>query len=66
MSHSITQGLHHDLVEQLQTLDTRFLLAVHRDDVDIAAICRRVLAERGLDGTGRWVGFAAAAEWFGI
>lgn len=62
MPHSMTQGLQHDLAEQLAALDTRFLLAIHHGDVDVLGVVRRLLAERGIDGTGRWVGFAPAAE----
>ncbi|WP_282265500.1 hypothetical protein [Stenotrophomonas sp. PS02298] len=62
MPRAISQGLEHDLAEQLSALDTRFLLAIHHGDVDVQAVARRLLAERGIDGTGRWVGFAPAAE----
>lgn len=55
-----SQGIDRDLAEQLQTFDTRFLLAIHHGDVDVAELARRELASRGLDGTGRWVGFAEA------
>ncbi len=61
-----SQGLNLDLGEQLQTFDTRFLLAIHHGDVDVVAIARRELAMRGLDGTGRWVGFAKAGEVLGV
>lgn len=66
MSQYPSQGIEHDLTEEFQTLDTRFLLALHHGDVDPVAIARRVLANRGLDGTGRWVGFAAAGEELGV
>lgn len=59
MSHP-SQGIDRALAEQLQTFDTRFLLAIHHGDVDVAELARRELASRGLDGTGRWVGFAEA------
>lgn len=59
-------GIGNDLAEVLQTFDTRFLLALHHGDVDLVRIARRELANRGLDGTGRWVGFAEAGEALGV
>jgi hypothetical protein len=61
-----SQGLDLDLSEQLQTFDTRFLLAIHHGDVDVAVLARRELAMRGLVGSGRWVGFAKAGERLGV
>lgn len=61
-----SQGIDRDLAEQLQTFDTRFLLAIHHDDVDILTLVRQELASRGLDGTGRWVGFAEAGAALGV
>jgi hypothetical protein len=66
MSQHPSQGIDHDLTEEFQTLDTRFLLALHHGDVDAVAIARRVLANRGLDGSGRWVGFADAGDSLGV
>lgn len=57
-----SQGIDRDLAEEIQTLDTRFLLAIHHGDVDVVKLARRELASRGLDGRGRWVGFASAGE----
>ena len=62
MSGGITQGIDRDLAKQLQTLDTRFLVAIHHGDVDVVALARRELMSRGLNGDGRWVGFAKAGE----
>lgn len=62
MNDRITQGIERDLAEHLQVLDTRFLLAIHHGDVDVALLARRELMSRGLDGSGRWVGFAEAGE----
>jgi hypothetical protein len=62
----ITQGIDRDLAEQLQTFDTRFLVAIHHGDVDIAKLARQELMNRGLNGDGRWVGFAEAGEALGI
>ena len=48
--------------DQLQTLPDDVLTALVRGDLDAGALLRRELANRGLDATGRWVGFAAAAQ----
>ncbi len=61
-----SQSISQDLAEQLQVLDTRFLLAIHHGDVSMADLARRELASRGIDGSGRWVGFALAGEALGI
>lgn len=61
-----SQGVDRDLAEEIQTLDTRFLLAIHHGDVDVGTLVRKELASRGLDGTGRWVGFAEAGEALGV
>lgn len=61
-----SQGIDRDLAEQLQTFDTRFLLAIHHGDVDVLTLVRGELASRGLDGAGRWVGFARAGEALGV
>lgn len=66
MPQPMTKGLQDDLAEQLAALDTRFLLAIHHGDVDVQGVVCRLLAERGIDGTGRWVGFADAAESLGL
>jgi hypothetical protein len=62
----ITQGLDRDLGEHFQILDTRFLVAIHHGDVDVAKLARQELMNRGLNGDGRWVGFAKAGEALGI
>jgi hypothetical protein len=61
-----SQGIDLDLSEQLQTFDTRFLLAIHHGNVDVAALAKRELAMRGLDDAGRWVGFAEAGARLGV
>lgn len=61
-----SQGVDRDLAEEIQTLDTRFLLAIHHGDVDVPKLAREELAKRGLDGSGRWVGFARAGEALGV
>lgn len=63
---SFMQGLARDLGEHLQTLDTRFLLAIHHGDVDVAKLAREQLMNRGLNGDGRWVGYAKAGEALGL
>lgn len=62
----ITQGLDNDLGGIVQTLDTRFLVAIHHGDVDIVKLARQELMNRGLNGDGRWVGFAEAGELLGL
>jgi hypothetical protein len=66
MSERIAQGIDRDLAEQLQVFDTRFLLAIHHGDVDVVHLARRELASRGMDGNGRWVGFAEAGQALGV
>jgi hypothetical protein len=65
-SNNISQGLDRDLAEYIQTIDTRFLLAIHHGDVDVAAIARREMMNRGIDGSGRWVGYAKAGQALGV
>lgn len=63
---AVSPGVDRDLAEQLQTFDTRFLIAIHHSDVDVLNLVRRELANRGVDGSGRWVGFAQAAAALGV
>lgn len=62
----IAQGLDSDLDGIVQTFDTRFLVAIHHGDVDIVKLAREELMNRGLNGDGRWVGFAKAGELLGL
>jgi hypothetical protein len=62
----ITQGIDRDLGEHVQILDTRFLVAIHHGDVDVVRLARQELMNRGLNGDGRWVGFAKAGELLGL
>ena len=62
----ITQGIDRDLAEYLQIADTRFLVAIHHGDVDVVKLVRQELMNRGLNGDGRWVGFAEAGTVFGL
>lgn len=66
MSLAPSTSLQDDLETVLQGLDTRFLLAIHHGDIDPVVLARRLLALRGINSTGRWVGYAEAAEQFGI
>lgn len=51
-----------NLHEHLQPLPTELLIAMAKGEVDTQAIAARLMADRGLDQTGRWVGFERAAE----
>ena len=66
MSGYPSQSMERDLADQMQALDTRFLLAIHHGDVYVQALARRELANRGIDGSGRWVGFAQAGQNLGV
>ncbi|GEM_PF-3379832 len=54
-----------NLHEHLQPLPTELLLAMAKGEVDTQAIAARLMAERGLDQAGRWIGFSAAAQMWG-
>ena len=51
-----------NLLEQLQPLPTELLNAMAKGEVDTQAIAARLMADRGLDRDGRWVGFEIAKE----
>ncbi|MBU0882263.1 MAG: hypothetical protein KKG42_02345 [Gammaproteobacteria bacterium] len=51
-----------NLLEHLQPLPTELLNAMAKGEVDTQAIAARLMAERGLDREGKWVGFDKAAE----
>lgn len=55
-----------NLLEHLQPLPTELLLAMAKGEVDMEAIASRLVAERGLNKKGRWVGFAAAQREWGV
>jgi hypothetical protein len=65
MSASITQGIDRDFLEEMQRLDTRFMVAIHHGEIDVVMLAREVLMRRGLNGEGRWVGFVEARQIFG-
>ncbi|MFZ3203510.1 MAG: hypothetical protein WA161_06505 [Pseudomonas sp.] len=50
------------LAEHLQPLPTELLIAMAKGKVDTQAIAARLMADRGLDERGKWVGFDKAAE----
>lgn len=53
-----------NLLGHLQPLPTELLLAMAKGEVDVEAIAARLVADRGLDKHGKWVGFEASAkEW---
>lgn len=52
----------HDLAGYVQAFDTRFLVALHRGEIDVVRLAREKLMNRGLDGEGRWLGFAMVDE----
>lgn len=52
----------HDLAGRVQAFDTRFLVAINRGEVDVVRLARQELMNRGLDGEGRWIGFAKVDE----
>lgn len=62
----LTAGIEQDLQQQLQSIDTRFLLAIHYGGVDVQSVARRELAARGIGSNGRWVGFAEASQDLGL
>lgn len=55
-----------NLTEHLQPLPTELLKAMAKGEVDARAIAAQLMASRGLDRDGKWVGFErAAAIWIG-
>ena len=46
----------------IQLADTKVLAAVARGELDLNAVARRELANRGLNQQGKWVGFEQAAQ----
>jgi hypothetical protein len=55
-----------NLLEHLQPLPTELLNAMAKGEVDTQAIAARLMADRGLDLDGKWVGFPAAAQIWGV
>lgn len=50
------------LADQVQTFDTSLLIAILDGTVSPREIAKRELAYRGLDATGKWVGFDVAKK----
>lgn len=55
-----------NLLEHLQPLPTELLLAMAKGEVDVEAIAASLVAGRGLDKRGKWVGFEAASREWGV
>ena len=51
-----------DATEYLQTLPTDLLRALACGEIDAREVAAKLMADRGLDRDGKWVGFARAAE----
>jgi hypothetical protein len=51
-----------NLLEHLQPLPTELLNAMAKGEVDTQAIAAQLMAGRGLDRDGKWVGFEKAKE----
>lgn len=54
-----------NLAEHLQPLPTELLIAMAKREVDAWAIAAQLMADRGLDEQGKWVGFAKSAMLWG-
>jgi len=53
-------GVAHDDAMVLQGAVTKLLVAAAQGKIDLNAMARTELANRGMDATGRWVGFDQA------
>jgi hypothetical protein len=51
-----------DAVEYLQPLPTDLLGAMARGEIDAKKLAAQLMADRGLDQNGKWVGFDKAAK----
>ena len=51
-----------NLADHLQPLPTELLLAMAKGEVDTQAIAAQLMAGRGLDEQGKWVGFEKAEQ----
>jgi hypothetical protein len=54
--------LNPDKISFMQLADNDMLAAVASGEVDLNAMARQILADRGMDQNGRWIGFEAAHE----
>jgi hypothetical protein len=66
MNHEDQTHPQHSLENALQTFDTALLLAILDGHVSAVETARAELASRGLDRSGKWIGFKAAKELHGI
>ena len=65
-SQASSAGVDVDDLLAIQTLPTDVLLAAAAGRLDLNALARTTIADRGLDHDGRWVGFPAAEKiWAG-
>jgi hypothetical protein len=51
-----------DAAEYLQTLPTDLLRALASGEIDAKKLAAELMADRGLDQKGKWVGFEKAAR----
>jgi hypothetical protein len=49
-----------DAAEYLQTLPTDLLQAMANGEIDAREVAAKLMADRGLDSEGQWVGFERA------
>lgn len=56
----------HDEILSIQVLPISVLLAAANQQLDLNALAKKELAARGLDASGKWVGFTKARELHGI
>ena len=55
-----------DAAEYLQTLPTDLLRALACGEIDAREVAAKLMADRGLNQEGKWVGFVQAAEVWGV
>lgn len=58
-------GLNGEQISTINLFDTAVLVAAINGKIDLNQLARETLAGRGLDATGKWVGFERAAEVLG-
>ena len=55
-----TNQFTYDQLSFLQTLTIPMVAAIARGDIDVQQLARKELASRGVDMSGKWIGFDAA------
>lgn len=60
------QSVRRRIADQLQVFDLDLLASIHRYEIDVPALARRELANRGVSPEGKWVGFDEAARIVGL